>query len=185
MWQKLWRDFLGHYKSDKIKTLHDGSPHWTLSLHVILSDLDFISRSQHCQTISSENFMLLSSWFETLYDCWLHQVEHEHTTIFDFCTCSREIIGILPCFQGGERWKDSHNYYLQPRRARNQMHGGYCPVDFVVRVFWDDACLSLSEENHATPSVPSDIISCAHVSSRSGLLSLISPMSCSLHTQTV
>lgn len=25
--------------------------------------------------------------------------------------------------QGGERWKDSHSYYLQPRRARNQMHG--------------------------------------------------------------
>ena len=24
---------------------------------------------------------------------------------------------------GAERWKDSHNYYLQPRRARNQMHG--------------------------------------------------------------
>ncbi|KAK7097035.1 hypothetical protein V1264_004073 [Littorina saxatilis] len=24
--------------------------------------------------------------------------------------------------KGGERWKDSHNYYLQPRRARNQLH---------------------------------------------------------------
>ena len=50
---------------------------------------------------------------------------------------------LLAVLQGGERWKDSHNYYLQPRRARNQMHGGYAPVNFVSHLHFDYACLSL------------------------------------------
>ena len=36
---------------------------------------------------------------ETLYNCWLCQVVHEHTNVFKFCTCWREIIDIFPCFK--------------------------------------------------------------------------------------
>ena len=69
---------------------------------------------------------------------------------------------LVAVLQGGERWKDSHNYYLQPRRARNQMHGGYAPVNFVSHLHFHYACLSLPSENPATP-LSSYIISCTHV----------------------
>ena len=49
------------------------------------------SRSQQCQTISTENFMFLSS---RLKFCVICEGDNEYTTIFDFCMCSREIIDV-------------------------------------------------------------------------------------------
>ena len=79
--------------------LHDGSTHQALPIHTIFSDLDCITRLQQCQTVSTENFMFLLSYVETLCNCWLLQVDHEYTTIFHFRTCSREIndIYVLVC----------------------------------------------------------------------------------------
>ena len=42
-----------------------------------------------------ENCMFLFSEVETLYDWWLCQVDHEYTTVSDWCTWSREIIDIF------------------------------------------------------------------------------------------
>ena len=41
-------------------------------------------------------FYVLIKWVETLYNRWLCQVDHEYTTIFDFHTCSMEMIDIFP-----------------------------------------------------------------------------------------
>ena len=68
----------------------------SFTIHTTFSDLDCISRSQQCQTVSSQNFMFLSDEVESLYDCWFHQVDHEYIMILDFRTCSRDIIGIFP-----------------------------------------------------------------------------------------
>ena len=48
------------HKYDKYQTLYDGSTHLDLSIHITFSDLDRISRSQHCQTVSTEHFLSLS-----------------------------------------------------------------------------------------------------------------------------
>ena len=64
------------YKYVKCQALHDGSIHWALP----------VSRSQQWQTVLTENFMFLSDYVETLYNCWIHQVDHEYTTVFDFHT---------------------------------------------------------------------------------------------------
>ena len=53
-WQTLWCcDFLWQYKYLRCQTLHDGSAHWALPSHTTFSDLDCISRSQQCQTVST------------------------------------------------------------------------------------------------------------------------------------
>ena len=47
-------------KSDKCQTLHDGSTHLALPIHITFSDLDCISRLQQCQTVLTENVMFFS-----------------------------------------------------------------------------------------------------------------------------
>ena len=76
-------------KYDKCQSVHEGNTHWALPIHTIttFSDLDYIWRSQQCQTASTENFMFLSNYVETLYNCWLCQVDHKCTVTFDFNTC--------------------------------------------------------------------------------------------------
>ena len=74
---KIYCDFFGHYKCDKYQTLHDGSTPWALPILNTFCDLDHISGSQQCQTVLTENFVLFSDKVETLYDCWLRQVDHE------------------------------------------------------------------------------------------------------------
>ena len=69
-----------------------GTTHWGLPVDYTFSDLDIISRSQQCQTVLTENCMFLSNEIQTLCDCWLHQEDQEYTTVFEFCTWSREII---------------------------------------------------------------------------------------------
>ena len=96
MWQKPNCNFLRHYEYDKCQTFHDGSTHWTLPIYTTFSDLDCIWRSEQCQTVLTENVMFLSDYDETVYDCWLHEVDHEYTSIFDSHTCSREIIDMIP-----------------------------------------------------------------------------------------
>ena len=59
-WQKLKRcDFLGHCEYEKFQTSHDGT-HSALPMHTTFDDLDYISRSQQCQTVLTKNFMFLS-----------------------------------------------------------------------------------------------------------------------------
>ena len=61
VWQKLYPcNFLTHYMYGKCKTLHDSSTHGALPIHTIFSDFDFISRSQQCITVFTENFIFLS-----------------------------------------------------------------------------------------------------------------------------
>ena len=56
-------NFLRHYRYDNCQSFHDGSTQWTLPINTTFSDLDYISRSQQCQTVLTENFKLLSkSW---------------------------------------------------------------------------------------------------------------------------
>ena len=59
-WQKLWHcDFLGYCKSDKWQTLHGGTTHSPLLVHINFGDLDFQGLS--VKTVLAENFMFLSS----------------------------------------------------------------------------------------------------------------------------
>ena len=53
-------DFLGHRKCDKGKTFHNFPTYWALPTHTTVSDLEYISRSQQCQTLLTENFMFSS-----------------------------------------------------------------------------------------------------------------------------
>ena len=41
--------------------LHDGTTRLALPVHFTFNDLDFISRSQQCQTVLAESFIFLSS----------------------------------------------------------------------------------------------------------------------------
>ena len=84
MWQKLERsDFLGHCKSDKCQTLHDGTTHWAYPF-VPLSVTMTVFQGHSSQTASTENFMFLSDYVEALLDCWLRRVDHDHVTILFF-----------------------------------------------------------------------------------------------------
>ena len=56
--------------------------HQTLLLHTIFNDLDSISRSQQCQTGSTENFMILSNEVKTLSDFYLHRPDHVYIPPF-------------------------------------------------------------------------------------------------------
>ena len=56
--------------------------HQTLPLHTIFNDLDSISRSQQCQTGSTENFMILSNEVKTLSDFYLHRQDYVYIPIF-------------------------------------------------------------------------------------------------------
>ena len=49
--------------------------------------------------VLTENFMFLSNWVETVYDCWSHQVDHECTTIVDFHTCWKGGNGHISSFE--------------------------------------------------------------------------------------
>ena len=76
--------------NDTGQTPHDGSStHWALPIDTTFSDLDCISKSQQCQTGLTENSIFSSDYVGRLYDCLFHQVDHEYTTIFYSCTCSR------------------------------------------------------------------------------------------------
>ena len=102
VWQKLYScNFLGGSKCAKCQTWHDFTVSRALSVHTSFSDLDLISRSQQHQTVSTENFTLfffiqISRNFETLFDCRLHQLDHENITIFGFHIYSRELIDMFP-----------------------------------------------------------------------------------------
>ena len=99
VWQKFKRcNLLGHYNYDIHQTLHDGSTHWALLIHTTFSDLDCISRSQHCQTVLTAEFYVLIwlSWnFEWLLitssRSWLFLFLHifkgdnRHILIWKFC----------------------------------------------------------------------------------------------------
>ena len=56
-----------------------------LPIHTTFSDLDCISRSQHCQTVLAENCLVVAEKLETLSNCCFRQVDHEHSITFDFC----------------------------------------------------------------------------------------------------
>ena len=85
--------FLGHYKCDKCQTLDDGTTHWALSIYTISSGLE----SQQCQTVLTKNVVLIRLSWNFVVLLSVH-VDHEYTTIFDFCTYSREINGVFPDF---------------------------------------------------------------------------------------
>ena len=134
MWQKLTRcDFLGHYKHDKCRTLHDGStvelyPFIPLSVTSIV--FQGLSSVKH---FFFWNFMFLSDLVETSYSCWLHQVDHEYATIFDLPSCSREIIDIFPHLKK----KFNVGFFLDTIKARSFK---LCMIDF--NLAWDLHCHS-------------------------------------------
>ena len=47
-------------------------------------------------SVLAEIFLFLSDEIKTLGDFEVHQGGHEYTTVFDFCTYSREIIYVFP-----------------------------------------------------------------------------------------
>ena len=60
VWQKLkCFDIFGHYKCDICETLHYGTAHLALPVLTTFGDHDQISRSQECQTVLTEHFMIL------------------------------------------------------------------------------------------------------------------------------
>ena len=61
-------------------------------------DFDCISRSQQRQIVLMKK-KFLSDEVEILYDCSSLQVDPEHITVFDFRTCSREVINLSPCLE--------------------------------------------------------------------------------------
>ena len=70
-----------------------------------------------------KHFWLKISYFyqvklKLLYDYWLHQVDYEHTTTFDFRTCSRKIIDILPRFQKKKKSFISFGFFSDTIEAR-------------------------------------------------------------------
>ena len=59
MWPKiLLFDFLSRYKYDNDQTWHNDSTYSALTMYTTVSDLDFTSISQQCQTLLTEYFIL-------------------------------------------------------------------------------------------------------------------------------
>ena len=65
MAQKCY-DFFRHHKFDHCQTLHEDTSHRALPVHTTYSDLDHVSWSQQCQTVLTENFIILSDSFGSL-----------------------------------------------------------------------------------------------------------------------
>ena len=48
--------------------LYHGTAPWPLPIYTTFSDLDYISRSHHCQTVLTENLMFLFAFFKIQLD---------------------------------------------------------------------------------------------------------------------